>query len=248
MELFEPWPEGYTINARSGWGPRVHPITRVKRTHHGVDVALPTGTPLTAPADGVVVHKNKTASAGYNLIIRHQDNWHTVYYHLQKPSPLAMHAEVKAGELIGWSGNTGASTGPHLHMELRHSRTWGDSTDPAPHFIGKYKAPEPEPVVIPDPEPEPVVIPEPEPEPEPAPVEPVERPTNQPKPRPELVTPKQRPTNQGKRLSRAEIMRIANSPASGSPVTDGPPRPLWRPPMRPMEKLRSLFTVKRRPR
>jgi murein DD-endopeptidase MepM/ murein hydrolase activator NlpD len=97
MELFEPWPVGYKVNRRSPYGPRVHPITGKRTFHHGVDVALPVGTPLTAPADGVVVHKNRTASAGFNLIIRHEGTWHTVYYHLQKPSHLAVGDEVKAG-------------------------------------------------------------------------------------------------------------------------------------------------------
>jgi hypothetical protein len=60
---------------------------------------MPVGTPLTAPADGVVVHKNRTASAGFNLILRHEGTWHTVYYHLQKPSHLALGATVKTGEV-----------------------------------------------------------------------------------------------------------------------------------------------------
>jgi murein DD-endopeptidase MepM/ murein hydrolase activator NlpD len=152
MELFEPWPVGYKVNRRSPYGPRVHPITGKRTFHHGVDVALPVGTPLIAPADGVVVHKNRTASAGFNLILRHEGTWHTVYYHLQKPSHLAVGAEVKAGDYIALSGNTGASTGPHLHWELRKTRTWGDTTDPMPYVVGPFVEYEPEPV----PEPEPV--------------------------------------------------------------------------------------------
>jgi hypothetical protein len=135
MRLVEPWPDGYTVNKRSPYGPRVHPITGKRTFHHGVDVALPVGTPLTAPADGVVVHKNRTDSAGFNLIIRHEGTWHTVYYHLQKPSHLLVNARVKTGDPIGFSGNTGMSTGPHLHWELRKSRTWGDTVNPMDYVV-----------------------------------------------------------------------------------------------------------------
>jgi murein DD-endopeptidase MepM/ murein hydrolase activator NlpD len=180
MELFEPWPVGYKVNRRSPYGPRVHPITGKRTFHHGVDVALPVGTPLTAPADGVVVHKNKTASAGYNLILRHEGTWHTVYYHLQKPSHLAVGDKVKAGQIVAKSGNTGQSTGPHLHWELRKSRKWGDTTDPMPYVVGPFVEYEPELV--------------PEPLPEPAPVTPTPRPEPvKPKPRPEPVKPTPRP-------------------------------------------------------
>jgi murein DD-endopeptidase MepM/ murein hydrolase activator NlpD len=112
VRLSQPWPEGYTVNARSPFGWRVHPITGKRKFHHGVDVALPVGTPLTAPADGVVVKKGNGPSGGVTLILKHEDNRHTVYYHLQKPSHLAKGAQVKRGDLIAYSGNTGASTGP----------------------------------------------------------------------------------------------------------------------------------------
>jgi murein DD-endopeptidase MepM/ murein hydrolase activator NlpD len=149
MRLAKPWPDPYKVNARSPYGPRVHPITGKRSFHHGVDVAMPVGTPLTAPADGVVVHKNRTASAGFNLILRHEGTWHTVYYHLQKPSHLALGATVKTGDAIAFSGNTGASTGPHLHWELR-TRTWGDTVDPLQYVVQEQTpAPVTEPVTPP---------------------------------------------------------------------------------------------------
>ena len=155
MRLSQPWPEGYSVNARSGFGWRVHPITGKRTFHHGIDVALPTGTPLTAPADGVVVKKGNGPSGGVTLILKHEDNRHTVYYHLQKPSHLAKGAQVERGDLIAYSGNTGASTGPHLHMEVRRSARWGDTVDPMPYFQAEETV-EPEPV-----KPEPVEIPKP---------------------------------------------------------------------------------------
>jgi len=158
VKLSEPWPEGYTINARSPYGWRKHPITGRRKFHHGVDVALPVGTPLTAPADGVIVHKGNGPSGGITLIIKHDNNIHTVYYHLQKPSHLLKGTRVERGEVIAYSGNTGASTGPHLHWEVRNSRRFGDTTDPVPFL-------EAEEIVEPEPIPEPVIEVQPEPEP-----------------------------------------------------------------------------------
>ena len=166
LRLVQPWPDPYTINKRSPYGPRVHPITGKRTMHHGIDVAMPVGTRLTAPAPGTVVHKGNNGSGGVTLIIRHEGNMHTVYYHLQKPSPHAIGARVNTGDFIAYSGNTGASTGPHLHFELRRSRNWGDTIDPAPHIV--KPVPEPAPAEIADflPEPEPVPQPEPVPPPQ----------------------------------------------------------------------------------
>ena len=130
MKLQPPWPAKYSINARSPYGPRKHPITGRVKMHHGVDVAMPVGTELVAPADGEVVHKGSGASGGFTLIVKHAADLYTVYYHLAKPSMLSKGAQVRAGQLIAYSGNTGASTGPHLHFETRRSRTFGDTFDP----------------------------------------------------------------------------------------------------------------------
>jgi hypothetical protein len=136
MRLQQPWPEGYGINARSPYGWRRHPITGKRSFHHGVDVALPNGTPLTAPADGVVVHKGNGGSGGITLIVKHASDVFTVYYHLSKPSHLLKGSRFESGEVIAHSGNTGASTGPHLHFEVRRSRRWGDTVDPVPFLMG----------------------------------------------------------------------------------------------------------------
>ena len=136
MKLQIPWPSGYSVNKRSPYGWRVHPITRKRKFHHGIDVALPVGSLIKAPADGEVVHKGDSKSGGFTLIVKHARDLYTVYYHLQKPSHLALGAKVDQGEVIALSGNTGASTGPHLHMEVRRSRKWGDTVDPMPFFSG----------------------------------------------------------------------------------------------------------------
>lgn len=126
--------------------------------HHGVDVALPIGTPLIAGADGTVAHKGAGASGGYTLIIRHEGNFHTVYYHLNKPSHRHIGEQVKAGDKVAESGNTGASTGPHLHFEVRpRSRQWGQTDDPEKYLIGPYRKPTVQPDIL---EPAPVERPE----------------------------------------------------------------------------------------
>lgn len=131
MKLSRPWPSKYKVNGRSPYGWREkHPITGKRTFHHGIDVAMPVGTKLVAPADGTVAHKGSGASGGYTLIIEHAKDLFTVYYHLAKPSHLKVGAKVKRGDHIADSGNTGASTGPHLHFETRKSRKFGDTFDP----------------------------------------------------------------------------------------------------------------------
>ena len=136
MRLSQPWPDPYKINARSPYGWRVHPITKKRTFHHGIDVAMPVGTPLTAPADGVVVKKGFGSSGGHTLILKHSDDVFSVYYHLEKPSHFMVGSRVEESELIAFSGNTGASTGPHLHFEVRKSARWGDTVDPVPYLQG----------------------------------------------------------------------------------------------------------------
>jgi len=115
---------------------------------------------LTAPADGVVVKKGNGPSGGVTLILKHEDNRHTVYYHLQKPSHFLKGTRVERGELIAYSGNTGASTGPHLHFEVRKSARWGDTVDPVPYLEAQEIV---EPVIESEPAPEPVKPARPEP-------------------------------------------------------------------------------------
>lgn len=137
--LARPWPRGETI--RSPWGMRTHPITGRRKHHRGVDVAYHGF--IYAPADGTVVHKgadlNKRTGGGYTLIIRHENPrvW-TVYYHLREPSRLLVGSRVKRGEDVGVTGTTGASTGVHLHLEVRKSRRWGTDVDPERYLSAEY--------------------------------------------------------------------------------------------------------------
>ena len=99
---------------------RRHPVTGKVRPHNGTDFAVRVGTPVVSPADGVVELAKYSRSAGYYIIIRHRGSYSTVYMHLSKLLVKAGQ-RVKIGQLIARSGNTGISTGPHLHYELRRN-------------------------------------------------------------------------------------------------------------------------------
>lgn len=101
------------------------------RHHAGIDVAVPTGTPLLAVADGVVTEARTSTSAG--LLVRYETAWGRVScMHLSRLD-VAVGARVRAGEVIGACGASGNVTGPHLHLELRPSPV-GGAVDPLPLF------------------------------------------------------------------------------------------------------------------
>lgn len=96
---------------------RRHPITSRLAPHNGVDFAMPSGTPVVTVGDGEVVQSGYSSTAGHYLVIRHGRQYITRYFHLQQRL-VAMGQRVKRGERIALSGNSGRSTGPHLHFEL----------------------------------------------------------------------------------------------------------------------------------
>ena len=102
----------------SGFGPRIHPITGVWEVHKGVDIAVRSGTPVYATADGRVITANMDASLGIYIKIDHGNGVHTVYGHLSQ-ADVGQGQWVTAGEQIGESGNSGRTTSPHLHYEVR---------------------------------------------------------------------------------------------------------------------------------
>lgn len=104
----------------SPFGMRVHPIKGIKRMHKGVDLALPKGTPIKAAADGVVVHIGPGTGYGKYIEIKHKDGYSTRYAHLDGyEKSLKVGHRVKAGQYIARGGNSGISSGPHLHFEVR---------------------------------------------------------------------------------------------------------------------------------
>jgi hypothetical protein len=133
-------PVGLQYQIRSPFGYRIHPLSGKRRLHRGQDYAAPSGSLIKAAADGVVTktgsNLNKSSGYGHYIYITHSSTRHlqgyaTLYAHLQKPTKLKVGDRVKSGDIIGLVGSTGASTGPHLHFELRKD---GKAIDPAPYF------------------------------------------------------------------------------------------------------------------
>ena len=102
----------------SGYGMRRHPVLGRRRAHKGVDLAAPTGTPIYATADGVVSRANWFSSYGRYISIEHGGEIQTRFAHLSRIA-VSNGDHVKKGDLIGYVGSTGRSTGPHLHYEVR---------------------------------------------------------------------------------------------------------------------------------
>lgn len=103
----------------SRFGPRKHPILKTVRIHKGVDWAAPTGTPVFAAFDGTVSFAGENKGYGNFIRIKHRRNRATGYAHLNGfANGMASGRKVKAGDVIGFVGTTGLSTGPHLHFEL----------------------------------------------------------------------------------------------------------------------------------
>jgi murein DD-endopeptidase MepM/ murein hydrolase activator NlpD len=103
----------------SGFGMRRHPILGYSRMHRGTDFAAPTGTPILAAGEGVVVRAGPNGSYGNYVRIRHGDGYETSYAHMSRfARGLRAGTRVRQGQIIGYVGSTGRSTGPHLHYEV----------------------------------------------------------------------------------------------------------------------------------
>ena len=103
----------------SGFGDRRHPLLRYIRMHTGVDWAAPTGTPILAAGDGTVERVGREGGYGNYVRIRHANGFATAYGHMSRYAPgMEPGIKVKQGQVIGFVGSTGMSTGPHLHYEV----------------------------------------------------------------------------------------------------------------------------------
>ncbi len=118
----------------SGYGMRNHPVLGGRRQHNGVDLAAPTGTPVYATADGRVGMAQWYSSYGNYVQIEHGGSLQTRYAHLSAYT-VQEGAMVRKGDLIGYVGSTGRSTGPHLHYEVRVD---GIAVDPIPYMTPQY--------------------------------------------------------------------------------------------------------------
>ena len=105
---------------RSGFGMRRHPILKYARMHTGVDYAAPRGTPILAAGNGVVEKIGRNSGYGNMIIVRHTNGYETLYGHQSSfAKGLVQGSRVRQGQVIGYVGSTGLSTGPHLHFEIR---------------------------------------------------------------------------------------------------------------------------------
>ena len=98
---------------------RMHPILNKRRAHKGVDYAAPTGTPVKATGNGLVTFKGQKNGYGNVVELKHGDSYTTLYGHLSRfAKDMRIGETVKQGEIIGYVGQTGLATGPHLHYEF----------------------------------------------------------------------------------------------------------------------------------
>ena len=103
----------------SPFGMRKHPIDGFNKMHKGTDFAAPTGTPIMASGDGVIKKAGWCGGGGNCVVIKHNSTYQTVYAHMSKfGSKIRKGVRVKQGQIIGYVGSTGKSTGPHLHYEV----------------------------------------------------------------------------------------------------------------------------------
>ena len=120
----------------SGFGFRIHPIYGIPKMHNGLDFTAPQGTPIYATGDGVVTTAGESSGTGNHVVINHGYGYETVYMHMVRiKARVGQH--VKRGEVIGWVGTTGASTGPHCHYEVHVN---GRPVDPVYFFFNDLNA------------------------------------------------------------------------------------------------------------
>ena len=123
----------------SGYGWRIHPIYKTMKMHTGMDFSAKKGTPIYATGDGEILEAVKRANGyGNHVIIDHGYGYKTLYGHMRKYI-VKKGQKVKRGEIIGYVGSTGTSTGPHLHYEVHKN---GKKINPVNFFYNDLTADE----------------------------------------------------------------------------------------------------------
>lgn len=130
-EMMWPVPGNYSIS--SLFGNRIHPISKEYKMHTGIDIQSARKTDFVAAQTGTIIFSNWFAGYGKAIIIDHGGGYTTLYAHLDVIN-VEVGQVVKKGQIIGKTGNTGYSTGPHLHFEVRMN---GDYVDPLTYVKGK---------------------------------------------------------------------------------------------------------------
>ena len=116
-------PSGYPVNLNrvtSSFGYRMHPIYKKRKFHHGIDFGGKSGTPIVATADGIVAFSGYDSGYGNFVRISHNFGFKTAYGHMLKKLKVKKGDFIKKGDVIGYLGNSGVSTGPHLHYEIKY--------------------------------------------------------------------------------------------------------------------------------
>ena len=102
----------------SGWGYRIHPIYKIRKFHYGMDFTAPTGTEIYSTGDGTIeLVKSSRRGYGNKIVVNHGFGYKTLYAHLSGFN-VRVGQKVKRGDVIGYVGNTGLSTAPHVHYEV----------------------------------------------------------------------------------------------------------------------------------
>jgi murein DD-endopeptidase MepM/ murein hydrolase activator NlpD len=120
----------------SDFGFRIHPVTKAKKLHQGVDFKARLGTPIYATGNGVVSRAEDDEKYGNMVVIRHDDRHESLFAHMTDKLEVEAGQKVKKGDLIGYVGNSGVSIAPHLHYEVIKD---GERVDPRPYLKGIEK-------------------------------------------------------------------------------------------------------------
>lgn len=109
--------EDWRNKISSNFGIRIHPITGEQKMHDGVDIAIPTGTALYSAVKGTVIQSKYSDSAGNMITVQTDTGWQITFMHMDSRA-VSVGEQIEQGQYVGTSGNTGNSTGPHLHMQV----------------------------------------------------------------------------------------------------------------------------------
>jgi len=134
-DLYLATPKGYPAEGgiSSPYGKREDPITGDMAFHSGMDISASPGAPIRSTADGIVSHAGWTPHSGYVVVLEHGCGFSTIYAH-NKQNAVKLGQRVKRGEVIGYVGSTGKSTGPHVHYEIWEK---GKSVNPKKYLQGR---------------------------------------------------------------------------------------------------------------
>ncbi|WP_185948792.1 M23 family metallopeptidase [Algoriella xinjiangensis] len=130
MPVLKPVADKYVSRLASGYGSRFHPILKVNKMHKGLDFVASTGTPIYATGDGAVKVSEFNSGYGNMVVLKHGNGYESLYAHMSR-AKVRSGQKVKRGDVIGYVGTTGLSTGAHLHYEIHKN---GEPVDPIMYF------------------------------------------------------------------------------------------------------------------